>query len=67
MIIQILKVTKTNLNVIFTWLRSTMESGTGAIFAHLTLYRLKFSTVRQSTNTKILAVSMLTGAQSWCL
>ena len=50
-----------------------MESGTGTnavvpFFAHLTLYHFMFSTVRQSTNTqKILAVSMLTAAQSWCL
>ena len=50
-----------------------MESGTGAnavvpFFAHLALYHFKFSTVRQSTNThKFMAVSTLTGAQSWCL
>ena len=52
-----------------------MESGTGAntvvpSFTHLTLYHLRFSTLLQvqSTNAhKILAVSTLTGAQSWCL
>ena len=47
-----------------------MESGTGAnavipFFTHLTLYHLKFSTVRLSSNThKILAVSTLTGAHA---
>ena len=67
-ILQILKVTKTNLNV--NWLRSTMESVTGAnvvvpFFSHLTLHHLKFSTVWQSINWhKILAVSTVTNWSS---